>query len=243
MVKPTLTFSLVTVPDVVGLRRLHGLPTDLSDEEVAEYAYQRRRANGAGDSLPPHQQRVVHIAALLRTGDQLRYVSLAGDEADILQAFNALLAEAEQLVEWSRPFGLEVLSAAPILNCRALLWQLAAVPELPMIDLAACLAAPLAPAMLPLHEMATLARLPLRQEMSLDEIWQTFMGGDRERIDVLNTARLLSLHLLWLRYGLLKGQLDSAACLQEFALLRQTLQNSPLAHLQAYLADWSAASD
>lgn len=240
--KPTLVFSIATVPDVIGLRRLHGLPADLSDEEVAEFAYQRRRANGAGDDLPPHQQRVVHVAALLRVEGLLRSISLTGEEPAILQAFHGLCAEAEQAVEWSRPSGQGALPAACILSCRALLWQLAAASALPIIDMAANLAAPLAPATLPLHEMATLAGLPLRQEMSQSEIWQAFQGGDQARIEALNTTRALSLYLLWLRYGLLKGALDSATCLQEFALLRQTLQNSPSVHLQAYLADWSAAA-
>lgn len=241
--KSSLIFSLATVPDVVGLRRLHGLPAYLSDAEVAEFAYQRRRANGAGDSLPPHQLRVVHIAALLRVDDQLRSISLDGEEPLILQAFHALLGEVEQAVEWSRPSGRDALPAAPVLRCRALLWQLAGVPELPIVDLASLLAAPQAPATLPLHEMAILARLPLHQEMSQGEIWQAFQDGERERIEALNTTRVVSLYLLWLRHGLLTATLDSATCLQEFALLRQTLQNSPSAHLQAYLADWSAVAD
>jgi hypothetical protein len=36
---PTLVFDIETIPDVAGLRALHGLPAALSDAEVAEPAW------------------------------------------------------------------------------------------------------------------------------------------------------------------------------------------------------------
>ena len=33
----TLVFDIETIPDVAGIRALHGLPAELADEEVAEY--------------------------------------------------------------------------------------------------------------------------------------------------------------------------------------------------------------
>ena len=36
--KPVLVFDIETIPDVPGLRRLHGLDATLSDAEVAELA-------------------------------------------------------------------------------------------------------------------------------------------------------------------------------------------------------------
>jgi cysteine synthase B len=45
--KPVLAFDIETIPDVEGLRRLHGLDTALSDDEVAELAFQQRRARAA----------------------------------------------------------------------------------------------------------------------------------------------------------------------------------------------------
>ena len=55
----TLVFDIETIPDVQGIRSLHGLPEELSGEEVAEYAFQLRRASGGSDFLPHHLQRVV----------------------------------------------------------------------------------------------------------------------------------------------------------------------------------------
>ena len=39
--KPVLVFDIETIPDVPGLRRLHGLDASLSDTEVAELAFQQ----------------------------------------------------------------------------------------------------------------------------------------------------------------------------------------------------------
>ena len=44
MASPVLVFDLETVPDVAGLRRLWDLPASLGDAEVAQTAFDRRRA-------------------------------------------------------------------------------------------------------------------------------------------------------------------------------------------------------
>ena len=48
---PVLVFDIETVPDIEGLRLLYGLGSDMSDDDVAEMAFQRRRqADGQGFS-------------------------------------------------------------------------------------------------------------------------------------------------------------------------------------------------
>ena len=39
-----LVFDIETIPDCAGIRRLHDLPASLPDAEVAEVAFQKRRA-------------------------------------------------------------------------------------------------------------------------------------------------------------------------------------------------------
>lgn len=77
--KPTLVFDIETIPDVAGLRRLHGLDAGISDAEVAELAFQQRRAasGGASDFLPHYLQRVATISCVLRSGDTLKVWSLS----------------------------------------------------------------------------------------------------------------------------------------------------------------------
>ena len=40
---PILAFDIETVPDADGLRRVYGLPAAMSDDDVAQFAFQRRR--------------------------------------------------------------------------------------------------------------------------------------------------------------------------------------------------------
>ena len=77
---PVLAFDIETVPDVAGIRRLHGLPADLPDAEVAEIAFQRRRTQTGSDFLPPHLQRVVVISCVLREGEGVQVLSLGEPE-------------------------------------------------------------------------------------------------------------------------------------------------------------------
>ncbi len=88
--KPVLVFDIETIPDVAGLRRLNELPPELSDDEVAELAFQQRRAKGGSDFLPLHLQRVVTISCVLRTSEGLRVWSLSEpdlNEGAIIQRF------------------------------------------------------------------------------------------------------------------------------------------------------------
>ena len=74
--KHVLVFDIETIPDVTGLRRLNDLPPELSDDEVAELAFQQRRARTGNDFLQLHLQRVVTISCVLRAGDGLKVWSL-----------------------------------------------------------------------------------------------------------------------------------------------------------------------
>ncbi|MES2563583.1 MAG: 3'-5' exonuclease, partial [Pseudomonadota bacterium] len=58
---PILVFDIETVPDVAGIRKLHGLSAQMSDADVATMAFQLRRQKTGHDFLPLHLQRVVDI--------------------------------------------------------------------------------------------------------------------------------------------------------------------------------------
>src|SRR3972149_12057008 len=75
---PTIVFDIETIPDIAGLRVLHGLDARVSDAEVAEMAFQLRRQKTGSDFLPHHLQRVVAISCALREGDGFRGWSLGG---------------------------------------------------------------------------------------------------------------------------------------------------------------------
>src|SRR4051812_39725875 len=113
---PILAFDIETIPDCEGIRRVHGLPADLSDRDVGEVAFQKRRvqSGGASDFLPAHLQRVVVISCVLRNEEGLRVFSIgepeAGEAAAIQRFFEGVNKYMPQLVTWNgRSFDLPVL--------------------------------------------------------------------------------------------------------------------------------------
>src|SRR3977135_2161642 len=79
---PVLAFDIETVPDVAGLRRLHELPADLPDYDVAEVAFQTRRVQSGGSGfLPPHLQRVIVISCVLRNDEGIKVFSIGEPDA------------------------------------------------------------------------------------------------------------------------------------------------------------------
>ena len=64
---PVLTFDIESIPDIAGLRRLHGLGPESDDREVADMAMlMRRQQTGGSDFMPLHLHRIVTISCALR---------------------------------------------------------------------------------------------------------------------------------------------------------------------------------
>ena len=102
---PTLVFDIETIPDVPGFRRLHDIAPELSDDEVAELAFQQRRAQNGSDFLQLHLQRVVTISCVLRMGDTFKVWSLSEpeqSEGEIIQRFfDGIEKLSPQIVSWN----------------------------------------------------------------------------------------------------------------------------------------------
>ena len=84
-----LVFDIETVPDVDLGRRLHDLG-DLSDEDVAKVLFTRRRQQTGTEFVQHHMHRVVAISLVLRTARQFKVWSLgdeSSDEAEIIRRF------------------------------------------------------------------------------------------------------------------------------------------------------------
>src|SRR5213592_1002385 len=116
---PILAFDIETVPDIAGLRLLHGIEAQISDRDVAESAFRERRARTGHDFLPLHQHRVVAIACALRDEDSFRCWSLGSAEESeavlIRRFFDGIEKYTPQLVSWNGS-GFDL----PVLHYRAL---------------------------------------------------------------------------------------------------------------------------
>ena len=95
---PVLAFDIETIPDVAGIRRLHGLPADLPDAEVAEIAFQRRRTQTGSDFLPPPLHRVVVVSCVLRNDEGIQVFSIAEPERDEPEILRKFFEGVEKLV-------------------------------------------------------------------------------------------------------------------------------------------------
>ena len=122
---PVLAFDIETVPDCAGIRRLHELPADLPDREVAEIAFQKRRTQTGSDFLPPQLQRVAVISCVLREGDGIKVFSIGEPDADektaIQRFYDGIEKLVPQLVSWNGG-GFDL----PVLNYRGLVHGVAA---------------------------------------------------------------------------------------------------------------------
>ena len=58
---PLLVFDIETIPDIAGLRKLYELDAKVSDNDVAEMAFQMRRQKTGTDFIQHHLQRVAAI--------------------------------------------------------------------------------------------------------------------------------------------------------------------------------------
>jgi len=260
-VSATLVFDIETIPDVGGIRILHGLPDDLSDGEVAEFAFEQTRASKGTDFQPHHLQRVVTISCLLRDERQLRVFSLSEpdcDEATLIQRFfDGVEKFTPQLVSWNGGgFDLPVLhyrglihgAVAPrywdqgdgdYMDSRDFKWNSYIsryhARHLDLMDLLA-MYQPRANA--PLDELAKLIGFPGKLGMDGSAVWQAYCEGRIAEIRDYCETDVANTYLVFLRFELMRGHLDAASYGAALDTLRETLQGYPGEHWRRFLDAW-----
>ena len=252
-----LAFDIETIPDVAGIRRLHGLPADLPDREVAEVAFQIRRTRTGSDFLPPQLHRVAVISCVLRGDEGVKVFSLEGQEAEIIQRFYEGIEKfVPQLVSWNGG-GFDL----PVLNYRALIHGVTA----PMFwetgeenrdfrfnnyisryharhtDLMDVLAMYQPRNNAPLDEVAQLAGLPGKIGVGGAKVWETWLAGDAAKIRDYCEADTANTYLLYLRYQLLRGVFTKDVYQKEIKLLRNYLKEQAKPHWREFLQLWNEA--
>jgi 3'-5' exonuclease len=258
---PVLAFDIETVPDTTGLRRIHGLPQDMSDAGVAAFAFERRREAIGSDFLPLHVHRVVAISCALRERNSFTVWSL-GDaedsEGELLQRFfDGVEKYTPQLVSWNGG-GFDL----PVLHYRALLhrvrarryWDLGEddrdfkwnnyisryhMRHLDLMDLLA-LYQPRASA--PLHEVARLLGFPGKLGMDGSQVWDAFQRGELPAIRGYCETDAANTYLVFLRFQLLRGVLSEEQYEREIERAYDVLAGSAAAHWQEFVHAWQRDS-
>jgi len=257
---PVLAFDIETIPDIAGLRRLHGLDGRLADDEVAEMAFTLRRQASGTDFLPLHLHRVVAISCALRDRDTFRVWSIGsetdGEGALIQRFFDGIGKYTPQLVSWNGG-GFDM----PVLHYRGLVHGVRArrywdsgdedrefrfnnyisryhQRHLDLMDLLA-LYQPRANA--PLDELAQLIGLPGKLGMDGSQVWSAYLAGKLADIRRYCESDVVNTYLVFLRFQMMRECLTPDEYRGECGLVRDTLAKSAEPHWKEFLARWGDA--
>ncbi len=254
---PVLAFDIETVPDVGGLRVLHGLGPEIPDRDVAEMAFQLRRQATGGDFLPLHLHRVVVISCALRDRDSFKVWSIGGEsEGELIQRFfDGIEKYTPQIVSWNGG-GFDL----PVMHYRGLIhgvkarryWELGDDDRefkwnnyisryhsrhLDLMDLLA-LYQPRANA--PLDALTQLMGLPGKVGIGGAAVWDAYQAGKLAEIRNYCEADVVNTYIVYLRFQLMRGALTDQQHKAECDLVRTTLAKSSESHWKEFLTRWRA---
>jgi 3'-5' exonuclease len=256
-----LVFDIETIPDTDAGRKLYGLD-GLNDADVARaMAAKRREQTGDSDFLRHHLHRVVAISLVLRNADSLKVWSIGeigSSEAEIIKRFfDGIEKYTPTLVSWNGS-GFDL----PVLHYRMLRHGLSAPRYWENgsedqsfrwnnylsrfherhTDLMDVLSAYQPRAVAPLDEMAQILGFPGKLGMHGSEVWERYQSGHLEAIRNYCETDVLNTYLIYLRYELMRGNLDDAGYQRETGLVKQTLHAGGRPHLLEFLDAWNRAN-
>ncbi len=241
-----LVFDIETVPDVDGGQRIYDL-AGLDDKSTAKAMFHIRQQKSGSDFLPLHLQKIIAISVVYRgMGDDMDHevsVRSLGDEnsteADLLTAFfKEIDKRTPTLVSWNgSSFDL------PVIHYRALKNSISAPSYWEKgdnnsefrhdnylsrhhdrhTDLKDVLASYNDTATAPLNDIALLLGFPGKMGMDGSQVWDEYQVGNIKGIRNYCETDVLNTYLIYLRYQLMRGELNHEQLEQEFSLLRETL--------------------
>lgn len=252
----TLIFDIETVPDTALGRRLYGLE-NLTDEQVGRIMFTKRRQEAGSEFLSHEQHRVVAISVVMRTRDTLKVWSLGDEdspEKDLIERFfDGLDRYTPDLVSWNGA-GFDL----PVLHYRSLLHGITAARYWETggsdssfrysnylsryhwrhMDLMDILSGFQARGRASLQDVACLLGLPGKLGMHGSQVWEVFLKGGLKRIRDYCETDVLNTYLIYLRFELLRGNLNPVEHANEIARVRQMLAESGAAHHREFSDAW-----
>jgi hypothetical protein len=255
-VTPVLAFDIETIPDCAGIRRIHDLPAELPDADVAEIAFQKRRVqSGGSDFLPVHLHRVVVISCVLRSDDGIRIFSIGEPEqteaSAIQRFFDGMEKYVPQLVSWNgRSFDLPVLVSRGMVHSvrAACFWETGGDSKynnyvnrfhdrhLDLMDVIGIYGGRGSP----LDELARLAGFPGKLGVGGGAVWESYRAGEVEAIRNYCEADTVNTYLLYLRFQMMRCAYTPERYRSECELLRATLEKRAEPHWREFLSLWKA---
>lgn len=254
---PVLVFDIETIPDVHGLRQLHGHPAAMTDAEVAQAAFDARREKIGSDFLQHHLHRVAAISCVFRDNDGFRVRSLGnledGEAKLVSDFFRTIDKYTPQLVSWNGG-GFDL----PVLHYRAMIHGVTASRYWEMgeedrdfkwnnylsryhtrhLDLMDLLAMYTGRANAPLDDLTKLCGFPGKLGVDGSQVWALYQQGRLSEIRDYCETDVVNTYLVYCRFRLMRGELTRAQYDAEVMLVREALAGMDAAHWKEYLAAW-----
>lgn len=252
-------FDIETVPDIDAGKRLYELD-GLSDKEVANILFHKRRQESGTEFLRLHLQRIVAISVVLRSRDRFMVWSLGdldADEKELVERFYSGIEKyTPTIVSWNgKGFDL------PVLHYRALLHGVNAARywengdndnsfrwnnylsryHSRHTDLMDVLAGYEPRAAAPLDQIASMLGFPGKMGMSGARVWDEFQAGNLEGIRNYCETDVINTYLVYLRFELMRGHLTTSEYEQECQLVKQSLLAEQKSHLSTFVDAWQGA--
>jgi hypothetical protein len=207
--------------------------------------------------LPAPQQRVVAISVVLRSRDGLKIFSLGDEQSQerelVQRFFDGLERFTPVLVSWNGSgFDLPVLSYRALrhgVNARRY-WEAGDSDRdfrynnylsrfhWRHVDLMDVLSGYGARNRASLELAAQLIGLPGKLGIGGAQVWAAYRRGELAAIRDYCETDVLNTYLIYLRFQLVRGELDAAAYQSELAVVETKLAQSDRPHLQHYLKLW-----
>ncbi len=266
MAWPVLVFDIETIPDLAGLRATGLVQADTDDQAWAAWQAQRA-AEGKGDFMPLHLQRVLVISCVFRNAEGLRIHSFVdrgeggqSQEGRIVQTFfNTVEKHVPQLVSWNGG-GFDL----PVLHYRGLKHGVVANKYWDMgdggdhdsrefkwnnyigryhmrhLDLMDLLAMYSPKNNAPLDAMAKLCGFPGKLGMDGSAVFGAWQDGKLEDIRRYCETDVMNTYLMYCRFQKMRGGLLEAEYAQEMDFVKGSLAELAATepHWQEYLAAW-----
>ena len=251
-----LVFDIETIPDLDGGRRIYDLD-GLNDKDTASALLNLRRQENGTEFLRLHLHRIVAISVVLRSTQGVKVWSLGDEdstEKELIERFyDGIDRFTPNLVSWNGG-GFDL----PVLNYRALkhgvqarrYWETGNEDtsfkwnnylsryHQRHLDLMDQLALFNARANAPLDQIATLLGFPGKMGMSGGKVFDAFQEGNLKGIRDYCETDVLNTWLVYLRFQLMRGELDPTGYEQELTLLKDYLKAEGHPHFLGFLEAW-----
>ncbi len=254
-----LVFDIETVPDIEAAKKLFDLH-GLSDDDVAKAVFHKRRQEANTEFLRHHMHKIVAISVVLQTRQGVKVWSLGdenSDEQDIIQRFyDGIERYTPRLVSWNGG-GFDL----PVIHYRTLLYDINAAHYWETgqndssfrynnyisryhdrhTDLMDVMAGYQPRASAPLDQIASMCGFPGKMGMDGGQVWPAYAAGKIKQIRDYCETDVLNTYLVYLRFELNRGHIDTVRYQQRCEELKQYLVAMKQAHCDEFLANWAGA--